>query len=182
MTQDEVTTWYLEMRERAQLKPARVRQPAPMVLRSEIPSPALNRSFYTAVGGDWHWRDRLPWTYQRWMQYLDRPEVQTWLMLVQGTPAGYVELEKQPGDDVEIAYFGLLKAFIGRGLGGQLLTAGIERAWDMGARRVWVHTCTLDHPAALASYQARGMVLYETETKIVQRPELPDGPWPGAYA
>ncbi len=66
----------------------------------------------------------------------------------------------------EIAYFGLLPEFIGRGLGGALLTSAIEEAWRMSPSitRVWVHTCTCDHPSALANYQARGMVIYKRET------------------
>src|SRR5437868_6911715 len=136
MSERPVTTWYLEQRSRAELKPARVPEPAPQIVRAEIPSPALNRFLYTSVGGDWHWKDRLPWTWERWMQWLDRPEVQTWVMYVSGTPAGYVELEKQEGD-VELAYFGVAPQFVGRKLGGHLLTVGLARAWDMDAQRVW---------------------------------------------
>jgi GNAT superfamily N-acetyltransferase len=177
---DTLTTWYLEMREPSALRAVPAPDPQAIVQRAEIPSPTLNRYLYTAVGGDWHWRDRLPWTYQRWLTYLDRPEVQTWLLLHRGTPAGYVELEKQAEDNVEIAYFGLLREFIGRKLGGYLLSRGLEQAWAMGARRVWVHTCSLDHPGALACYQRCGLSIYNIETKAIQRPEHPDGPWPGA--
>jgi ribosomal protein S18 acetylase RimI-like enzyme len=175
-----VKTWYLEMRDPARLRPSRVPEPAPQIVCAQIPSPALSRFLYTSVGGNWHWSDRLPWTWQRWMEWLDRPEVQTWIMYVMGTPAGYVELEKQ-GDDVEIAYFGVAPEFIGRKLGGHLLSVGIQRAWEMGVRRVWVHTCSLDHPAALGNYQARGMTVYREEVieKIVG--ETP-GRWPGAQA
>ncbi|MBI2382674.1 MAG: GNAT family N-acetyltransferase [Gammaproteobacteria bacterium] len=175
-----VTTWHLEMRDPAALRRARVPQPAPSILRAEIPSPALNRFLYTYVGGDWHWRDRLPWTWARWMQWLDRPQVRTWVMYVAGTPGGYFELERQPGDDVELAYFGLARDFVGKGLGGHLLTVAIEHAWAMGARRVWVHTCSLDHPAALANYRARGMTLFKTETDVRELPARSQGPWPGA--
>lgn len=177
----DVTTWYLETSALSELRRARVPQMPHLLMRAERPLPVLNRFLYTAVGGDWHWRDRLVWTHARWMAWLDRPEVQTWVLYVQNTPAGYVELEKQPGDNVEIAYFGLMREFTGRGLGGYLLSAGIESAWAMAARRVWVHTCSLDHPAALANYQARGMRLYKTEVKTQQLPEKPDGPWLGAY-
>jgi GNAT superfamily N-acetyltransferase len=79
--------------------------------------------------------------------------------------AGYYELRRDDEDGVEIAYFGLLPEFIGRGLGGALLTNAIEEAWRMSSvSRVWVHTCTLDHPGALGNYQARGMVIYKQET------------------
>lgn len=176
-----VTTWYLEMRARAQLRPAVVPQPEPLILRAEEPSPALSRFLYTSVGGAWHWRDRLPWTWAQWRDWLDRPEVQTWVLYVRGTPAGYIELEHQPGNDVEIAYFGVAPAFIGRKLGGHLLGVGIARAWDMGAHRVWVHTCSLDHPAALANYRARGLTVYREETVMKEVALTPPGPWPGAH-
>jgi GNAT superfamily N-acetyltransferase len=73
-------------------------------------------------------------------------------------------LRRDDQSGVEIAYFGLLPAFIGRGLGGALLTNAIEEAWQMSPERVWVHTCTLDHPSALANYQARGMEVYKVES------------------
>ena len=90
------------------------------------------------------------------------------------TPAGYFELEKQRDtrntqeagvststDAVELVYFGVLPPFIGRGVGGALLTEAIRRAWALGPQRVWVHTCTLDHPAALPNYQKRGFRIYD---------------------
>ena len=95
---------------------------------------------------------------------MDRPQLATWLAYLHGTPAGYFELETQPDDSVEIAYFGLLPQFIGQGIGGVLLTRAIESAWQMGAERVWVHTCSLDHPQALKNYQARGLQIFKTVT------------------
>ncbi|MDQ3703486.1 MAG: GNAT family N-acetyltransferase [Chloroflexota bacterium] len=162
------------------------------VVRAEVPSPDLNRFFYTAVGADWWWTDRLEWTDERWLAHLDRPQVETWVGYVSGTPVGYFELEGPPprGDkadargDVEIAYFGLLPQFVGRGIGGALLTAAVQRAWTLAgearapgssepaaaAGRVWLHTCSLDSPRALANYRARGFRLDRTET---QRQTLP---------
>jgi len=157
--------WHLEQTAQNQLVRGRCPQPEPLLMRAEIPSPSLNRYFYTTVGADWQWKDRLPWTHEQWKDYVERPSLQTWVLYVQGTPAGYLELDQQ-GDNVEIAYFGLLKEFTGRGLGGWFLGEAIARAWAIeGTRRVWVHTCSYDHPAALANYQARGMRLFKTETK-----------------
>ncbi len=100
---------------------------------------------------------------------------------VDGTPAGYAELEAQPGGDVEIKYFGLLPAFIGLGLGGALLTDIIRRALALdGARRVWLHTCDLDHPGALANYQRRGFRIFKIEEGSEELPERSPGPWHGA--
>jgi GNAT superfamily N-acetyltransferase len=169
-----VTITYLEMTSPAQLRPAQAPELAFQVMRAEIPCPELNRFLYVSVGTKWIWYGRLPWDRKQWLTYLDRPELETWLAYARGTPAGYFELERQ-GDDVEIVYFGLLPGFIGQGLGGALLTAAIQRAWQMGAARVWVHTCDLDHPAALANYQARGMVPYKVEQKLEELPEANRG-------
>lgn len=177
-----VTTWSLEMRAPSQLRRSAAPRLEPQLTQAKIPSPALNRFLYTSIGGDWHWVDRLPWTWDRWMQWLDRPEHQTWVMSVDGTPGGYFELEKQPGDDVEIAYFGLAKDFLGRGLGGWLLTRTIEQAWAFGAKRVWVHTCSLDHPMALKNYQARGFTVFREETVLKPVAAAAPGPWVGAHA
>lgn len=178
----EVTTYSLEMLDLQQLRPARAQNLDLVVRRAEVPCPELNRFFYTAVGGNWYWLERLSWTYHRWLEHLDRPELQTWVAYASGTPAGYVELEAQPEGNVEVAYFGLLPQFIGQRIGGHLLSVGIEQAWAMGAQRVWVHTCTLDGPHALANYEARGFCRYKQETHTEDLPEKPTGPWPGAHS
>src|SRR5215213_8742356 len=118
-----VTTWYLEMLAPADLRRVELPNSSICFLRAEVPSPELNRFLYTAVGGQWYWIDRLSWDFRHWQAYLERPEVETWLLLASGTPAGYVELEMQPEQNVEIAYFGLLPRFVGQRLGGYLLSA-----------------------------------------------------------
>ena len=175
-----VVTYYLEMLYPADLQAGPYEPPEVVLMRAAIPSPELNRFFYTAVGGDWYWLDRLPWTYAQWQAYLSRPEVETWMAMVAGTPAGYFELELQPEAQVEIVYFGLLPQFVGRGLGSYLLTAALHQAWQMGAARVWLHTCSLDHPRALENYQRRGMRIFKEETTYQNIPAYPPGPWPGA--
>jgi GNAT superfamily N-acetyltransferase len=176
----QVTTYYLEMHAPSELQPARTTGAELEIRQARVPAPELNRFLYTSVGGDWHWTDRLGWTYQQWLDYLSRPELETWIAYFDGTPAGYFELERQARDDVELAYFGLLPQFIGRGFGGLLLTRAVERAWQMGARRVWLHTCTLDSPNALAGYKARGFRVYKAETEEKDLPAASPGPWPGA--
>lgn len=176
----EVTTWYLEMLDRNQLRPALPGSYNLKVEQVEIPSPEFSRFLYSSVGGDWYWLDRLTWTYAQWLDYLNRPEVRTWVAYISGTPAGYVELNAQPDGNVEIAYFGVLRQFIGQRLGGHLLTVGTEKAWTMHARRVWVHTCSLDGPYALANYKARGFQVYKQETHSKELPDKPPGSWAGA--
>jgi GNAT superfamily N-acetyltransferase len=177
-----VRTTHLEMLSPAALRPASRIPTDFRLLRATFPSPELGRFLYTAVGGDWYWRDRLGWTFRQWQVYLSRPEVETWVGYQAGTPAGYFELESQPQGSVEIAYFGLLPSFAGHGLGGYLLTQAIERAWHLHpvVQRVWVHTCTLDHAAALPNYLARGFRVFKEEEFAVELPDQPPGPWPGA--
>jgi GNAT superfamily N-acetyltransferase len=176
----DVTTWYLEMLSSDELRAVPCPTEAASLVRAQIPSPELSRFLYTAVGQGWYWIDRLGWDYARWCAWLDRPEVENWVLYVSGTPAGYVELEAQPEGNIEVAYFGLLPRFIGQGLGGYLLGAGVARAWALGARRVWVHTCSLDGPNARANYQARGFRVYDVRTEPLDLPERSPGPWPDA--
>ncbi len=175
----DVTTYYLEMLDPRALKPKSPGEGAALV-RVDPPMPELNRFFYTAVGGDWHWTDRLPWTWRQWFDYLSRPETQTWMLTVHGIPAGYAELEGDADGNVKIAYFGLLPAYIGKGHGGYFLSCAIEKAWAMNARRVWVHTCSLDHSSALANYLARGFSKYKEEITSIVIASHPIGPWPGS--
>jgi GNAT superfamily N-acetyltransferase len=147
------------------------------IRRAEVPSPEFSRFLYTAVGSDWWWYDRLIWSRAKWLEYLERLGVETWVAYISGTPAGYFELEAQSDDAVELVYFGLLPTFIGRGLGSELLTTAIERAWQLEPDRIWVHTCTLDHPRALEHYQSHGFKLYKTEEGLQQLPDTRLMPW-----
>ena len=114
-----------------------------------------------AVGGAYAWTDRLDDDEATWQAHADR--VETWVATVGAQRAGYAELLPEGGGSVEIAYFGLLAPYQGLGLGGHLLTVALRRAFELGDR-VWLHTCTLDGPYALANYEARGLVAYRTET------------------
>jgi GNAT superfamily N-acetyltransferase len=110
------------------------------------------------------------------MRYLDRPVLETWVLSDHGAPVGYCELEAQDAGRVEIAYFGLLPQWVGKGIGAHLLSATIDRAWRFPARRVWVHTCTLDHPHALQNYIDRGFKPFREERTRVTLPRKPDIP------
>jgi len=156
-----LVTTYLEMRSRDQLRPARA--DVPLVLREQTKGDwRFNRDMYFRVGEQWRWIDKRPWTDAQWKDYSGAERLRTFAAHYQNALAGYYELH-QSDEGVEIAYFGLLPEFIGRGLGGALLTRAIETAWSMSPERVWVHTCNRDHPQALANYQARGMIIYKVE-------------------
>jgi GNAT superfamily N-acetyltransferase len=126
---------------------------------------AFNRFLYQMVGSDWRWTDKLSWSDDQWRSYAEGDDRLTWVAWFKGSPAGYYELHFQEHGAVEVSNFGLLTPFIGKGFGGYLLTHAIRSAWESGASRVWLHTCTYDHPNALANYEARGMKRYRTETK-----------------
>lgn len=171
-----LTTYYLEMLRPDALRPKEAPEHFE-IRRVELPCPEYNRFLYATVGWPWSWVDKLGWSFEQWRAHVSRPEFGTWVGYMSGTPAGYYELEQQPEGNVEIVYFGLLPDFTGRGLGGALLTSAITSAWQWGAKRVWVHTCSLDHPAALRNYQARGMQIYRTEESTKTVPATPRRDW-----
>ena len=137
------------------------------------------RYLYAEVGRLYHWTDRLIWTDEQTREHLARPAISLWVMYAAGAPAGYFELERHPDGSTEIAYFGLLQESLGRGLGKRLLTEAVDRAWEAGANRVWLHTCTLDDPAALPNYLKRGFKPFKEEkyTTIVSADEERAGKW-----
>jgi len=160
-----VTIWYLEMRSRDQIRLKRVDDPRFRIFEMTVPQWEFNRYLYQTVGRDWSWIDKRSWTDDQWRTYAESGRLRTFVGYHDGTPAGYFELQRDDDGDVEIIYFGLLPGFLGRGLGAHLLTAALERAWEMHPRRVWVHTCSLDHPGARHNYESRGMTLYKTESQ-----------------
>src|SRR5438105_7274406 len=158
-----VVRTYLELCTPAALKAGAPFPPGARVVRRD-PSPIADyRRLYRAVGAPWHWRDRLAWDDDTLRAHLASREIAVWKLLVEGESAGFFELRRSGDEEVEIAYFGLLPPFIGRGFGGALLTRAVDEAWKFGAQRVWLHTCTLDSPHALPNYRARGFRDYRTE-------------------
>lgn len=151
---------HLEMTEPTQLRAKAAPFKLASLYRVPQPLPALNRFFYHAIGKDWAWTDRRPWSLVDWYHYVNRPELETWIVAWSGMPAGYCELERQAGDNVEIVYFGILPEFTTMRLGGWFLSEMIRHAWTGDTKRVWVHTCDADHPAALPNYLARGFQIF----------------------
>ena len=165
----EVTRTYLEMRKPSLLRPAHNDDPLIKIELQHDCSAELFRFLYAEVGKNYYWTDRLPWTDEQIAAYLQQPEVSMWLMTYDRETAGYFELKKCDDGSTEIAYFGLMPEFIGRGLGKHLLTCATEQAWADGANRVWLHTCTDDDPAALPNYLKRGFKPFKTEKYTVDR-------------
>ncbi len=132
------------------------------VLEAQVNLPMLNKTFYQWVGEPWKWLDKLSWSKEQWAAYVEREEMKTYIGYHHGTPIGYFEIELQPGREIQILYFGLIPAFIGKGLGGQFLSRTVEICWLYPVDRVWLHTCTLDHPSAIKNYLKRGFRIYKT--------------------
>ncbi len=157
-----VTRTYVEMRTPPASPPGAV--PADVLVLPVSRCPAVYYRFlYGEVGRDWQWFDRLHWSDAELSAYLARPTVHLHVVHVDGAPAGYAEFVEHDDGSVEIAYFGLMSHALGRGLGRWFLEWAIAAAWALGPSRVWLHTCTLDHPAALPNYLARGFVVTRTE-------------------
>jgi GNAT superfamily N-acetyltransferase len=163
MPPTQVLRTYLQMRAPEELSAAGAPDARARIARVEECPPSFFRYLYAAVGGPYHWIDRLPWTDDDIRRYLGTPGVSLWVLHSGGAPAGYYELKRHEDGSVEIAYFGLLQEFIGRGLGKYLLSEAVAEAWRQGARRVWLHTCTLDGPAALPNYKSRGFKPFKEE-------------------
>jgi len=163
----EVTRTYLEMRDASELEPARSDDPRIRIEQLQDCSPSLFRHLYVEVGKNYHWIDRLLWTDEEIAAHLAQSAISLWLMTCDEAPAGYFELRRCEDGSTEIAYFGLLPEFIGRGLGKHLLTCATEQAWADGANRVWLHTCTLDDQAAMPNYLKRGFRSHKIEKYTV---------------
>jgi GNAT superfamily N-acetyltransferase len=152
-------TTYLEMRRDA-FRPAYVDAADVVIEKMQTADVDFYRFLYREVGEAWRWRDRLLLSDVELEAILSSPQTEVWTLFEAGAVAGYVELHRV-GDATEIAYFGLRAAFMGRGLGKHLLSFGVQRAWNAGAARVWVHTCNLDGPHALGNYRARGFRVFK---------------------
>ena len=128
----------------------------------------LNKFFYKNVGKGHNWVDRLVWSQKQWVEYVSNKKVRTYTLKVKGDLAGYFELIFHQGsDEVEIAYLGLLKEYQNKKLGSYILSAAIKNSFINNPKRVWVHTCSLDHKNALNNYIARGMRVFKTETLLM---------------
>ena len=128
----------------------------------------LNKFFYKNIGKNHHWVDRLVWSDQQWIKYVSDKKVKTYILKNNNDLAGFFEIILHSDkNEVEIAYLGLLEEYHNKNLGSFLLTTAIKKSFLEKPRRVWVHTCTLDHKNALKNYIARGMKIFKTETVMV---------------
>lgn len=136
------------------------------------------RALYRRVGDPWQWFARRHLREGELRAILDHPGYELWYAEAGGAPIGFAELDRREPGEVEVRYFGLVEEWIGRGAGRWLLRAIVDRGWgEPGARRVWLHTCELDHPGALRFYQRGGFVPYGEDVEDWQDPDGPLSLW-----
>ena len=125
----------------------------------------INKFFYKNIGKNHEWVDRLIWTEEQWIDYLSSERVKTYVLKFKDDLVGFFELiHNLENQEIEIAYFGILKEYQNKKLGSYLLSEAIKLSFKNKIKRVWVHTCSLDHKNALNNYLARGMKVFKTET------------------
>jgi GNAT superfamily N-acetyltransferase len=142
------------------------------IIHAVRPTLGYYRFLYNAVGRDYHWHTRGRMPDAELDALLQNSGNEVHVLHVDGTPAGFAELDRRRPDDIELVQFGLMREFIGQGLGKHFLQWTIDKAWSFHPRRFWLHTCTLDHPRALRNYLNAGFALYKEE--MIQRDITPN--------
>jgi len=155
-----VKTTYLEMR-----SPPEQVVPPPVedveVVHAKNPEIAFYREIYDSVGRDWDWLERKQLADDELSQIVHDERVELYVLHVEGEPAGFGELDLRTEDQVQLMYFGLVPKFIGQGFGKHFLNWIVRKAWSKAPKRVWLHTCEMDHKAALPNYLKAGFVVFD---------------------
>ena len=161
----------LEMRTRPPLRPAR---PSPLSLvRWPAPASERYRTLFRRVGGPWLWFSRLVIAEEALRSILDNPSIEVYAATDRaGIELGMLELDFRVQGNCEISYFGLVPEITGKGNGGWLMAQALGLAWRKGITRVWVHTCTLDHPSALGFYRHHGFTAYKRTIETFADPRV----------
>ena len=156
---------YLEIKSLSNLVEAE--KPLDNLLLQKVDPPdfQLNKFFYKEIGKKHRWVDRLVWSDKNWNDYLNTAGISTFILKYDKDLVGFFEqIYHKNNFETEIAFFGILEEYIGKKLGSYLLSEAIKKSFEFGSKRVWVHTCSLDHKNALSNYISRGMQIYKTET------------------
>ena len=154
---------YLEINSLSDLNESKIVEEGYLIKLVEPVDFQLNKFFYKNVGKNHHWVDRLVWTEKQWTEYVSNKKVKTYILKKQDDLVGYFELILHQ-NEIEIAYLGLLEEYQNKKLGSFLLSSAIKNSFSYQTKRVWVHTCSLDHKNALNNYISRGMKIFKTET------------------
>lgn len=139
-----------------------------------LPSPdsATYRALFAQIGTQWLWQSRLAMADQALRDILDHPGVEVFALEAQGQPQGLLELDFREEPEAELAFFGLSPALQGTQAARWMMNQALTRAFARPLKRLWVHTCTLDHPRALAFYRRTGFRPYAQEVEVMADPRL----------
>ncbi len=158
---EKIERYYLEINSLEDLKTKAVPSESFSIKEEDKNNFALNKFFYKQIGKKHEWVDRLIWQDKNWIDYVSNENLKTLILRKEKDIVGYFELLFD-NNECEIAYLGILEEYIGKGYGGFLLSEAIRLGFT-NSRRIWVHTCSLDHPNALENYKSRGMKIFKTE-------------------
>jgi GNAT superfamily N-acetyltransferase len=159
-----VTTTYLQMFANPQVAMLPPRDGV-SVVHAKKPTVAYYRFLFDAVGRDYNWTSRKKLSDSELAALLSDQRLEVHVLMVDGVPAGFAELDRRIEREIELVQFGLMREFIGQGLGRYFLNWTIDKAWSYNPSRFWLHTDTKDHPAALPNYLKRGFTIYKEEAK-----------------
>lgn len=161
---------HLEMR----CPPDQQLSPSPLTLeRIERPEPGRYRELFRAIGGPWLWFSRLIMDDPQLASIIQHPKVELDVVVDEASrEVGMVELDFREPHECELSFVGLVPELTGKGHGGWLLAEAVNRAWRDGVNRVHVHTCSLDHPAALSAYRRAGFTPFKREIERFPDPRL----------
>ena len=161
----EINRYYLEIHSSQELKKSKKLSDEFKILKINPPDFQLNKFFYKNVGKKHRWVDRLAWSDIQWTEYVNDKNIDTFILKKIDEMTGYFELIYHKNiNEIEIAYLGLLEEFLNKKLGSFLLYSALKKSFLKNPKRVWVHTCSLDHKNALNNYLSRGMKVYKEET------------------
>ncbi|MBW6491242.1 MAG: GNAT family N-acetyltransferase [Lentimicrobium sp.] len=173
----QTTTWWLEMKNQPAVKAEQTFAENCMLMQMTEPVKSFYLFLYTSVGRPYQWYNRLMMSPQELHELLNSKGTSIWILYIKGVPAGFVEFNISESNETEIVYFGLTCDFTGRGLGLPFLKWCISKAWERPIDRLWLHTCDLDHKAALGIYKKAGFTVYDKDTVYQEKPDPEDDPY-----
>ena len=143
------------------------------LVRWERPAPERYRTLFRRVGEPWLWFSRLAMEESALVAIIHDPAVQVFAAVDRrGIEVGMLELDFAEAKSCEISYFGLVPELAGQGLGRWLMAEALARGWTSDVERVWLHTCTLDHPSALGFYRRQGFAPVKRTIETFADPRL----------
>ncbi len=160
-----INRYYLEINSLSNLNEVKSPDLNLTIEKVSPPNIEISKFFYKNIGKNHRWIDRLVWDNLKWTSYLENKNVHTYILKLKDDLVGYFEtVNDYSSKSSEIAYFGILDNYIGKKIGGFFLSEAIKICFDQHTKRVWVHTCTLDHNNALTNYKKRGMKIFKEES------------------